>query len=199
MTTLELAATDRDSHLRLSLTFDWAGSAPPAIADLGTLIQRLTFIADNAERASGTLGTLTTGLPDITGPTATRIRVRRIEFGSPLSMTLGLPEAITVGSVGLPILLYMIKRAFGFSLEVRAHRERERQGLLEAQAECARLEMEILALRRTGRRHIPEMPTGAEGRRVYDIDSASNRLDSPVSWEMTEGTLTDDVDEDQFV
>jgi hypothetical protein len=201
---ITLAPTTHAPHLLLSITAEWEGAGAPSIANLASLLETLVYIADNAERANTPASSPRLSFQtDLKGPTAGRIRFRRIEFGSPLSIAVALPELIATATTGLAVFLYMFKRVFGFDLEVRAHRERMRQDMLEAQAQSARLETEIQALRAQPRDAAIRLddsssPWHREQRRLQAIDAASRTPPKLLNWTITEGTLTDDLDEDEF-
>jgi len=55
--------------------------------------------------------------------TAHLLTVRRIRYGSPLDVLVGLPTAFAAVPV-LVALFYAVKRFYGFDLEIRAHREK---------------------------------------------------------------------------
>jgi hypothetical protein len=60
--------------------------------------------------------------------------IRGLAFGSPLTLSVDVPRAIVEFSPALGFLIYALKRAAGFDLELRTRREEMRANFLEAQA-----------------------------------------------------------------
>jgi hypothetical protein len=69
--------------------------------------------------------------------------VRRVQFGSPLFIELDLAREITEGTASLAFLAYALKRAWGFDLEIKTHREEMRKRFLDAKRRADRAEKMI--------------------------------------------------------
>jgi len=146
--------------LRLELTFvyrwsnalveEYGGGADPEeihvparLHDCVELLRSISQLVGQAEGAEKELPhwhtldrqQLATSLRKVS-PREARSRVLALHYGSPLS----LQAYLTLGPAGLALLLYGVKRLFGYDLELMTHREKRRAEYLEARQLVKELE-----------------------------------------------------------
>lgn len=96
--------------------------------------------------------------------------------------------------MALGILMYSIKRLYGFPLELRSYREEHRARLLEAEELCDRIERLLAARELEGSIEVEKSEEAPPG--IHRIDDDLRGLQSirPRDWTMTEGAITEDID-----
>jgi len=85
------------------------------------------------------------------------VDVRRVRYASPLEVALVVPAAILVTKSALALLLFGVKRVYGYDLELRAHREEQRAAFYDARALAEEAERAWIAERELPALWTPEM------------------------------------------
>jgi hypothetical protein len=165
------------------LELSWIDKAGSQLADAD--ITQINHVLDHVALIAGLGSAMAIGLEKPEEVTE-RIRmfptkVRRLRFESPLFLSVEVPRAVVESALTVGFLMYALKRAWGFDLELRTHRSDLQRRFVEAQERVLLAERRYKQLQ-TDRPRRRRLIFGRNDAEIAEIAKEFEEMDQDLQW-----------------